>query len=154
MNSFVIVMFCSCHIFHHLQFYGNMIITYSNILNKKSTMFKLLTIDYSTDFLFCPFLFSSILFLFLYVFRKMGWRLGLQAVTVLVSCSFFMGLLYRPASLYHPQRRAILHLKNQRKKVNSFYDPYFPLIESFLRRSFVSLCICVICCTKDFYFFC
>uniref|UniRef100_A0ABK8FRK8 Monocarboxylate transporter n=2 Tax=Anopheles gambiae TaxID=7165 RepID=A0ABK8FRK8_ANOGA len=48
---------------------------------------------------------------------KMGWRLGLQAVTGLVSFSFFMGLLYRPASLYHPQRRAILHLKNQRKKV-------------------------------------
>ncbi|KAJ6645744.1 Monocarboxylate transporter 2 [Pseudolycoriella hygida] len=48
---------------------------------------------------------------------KMGWRLGLQAVTGLVSISFFMGLLYRPASLYHPQRRAILHLKNQRKKV-------------------------------------
>ncbi|XP_055636261.1 monocarboxylate transporter 7-like [Toxorhynchites rutilus septentrionalis] len=48
---------------------------------------------------------------------KMGWRLGLQAVTGLVSFSFFMGMLYRPASLYHPQRRAILHLKNQRKKV-------------------------------------
>lgn len=48
---------------------------------------------------------------------KMGWRLGLQAVTGLVSCCFFMGILYRPASLYHPQRRAILHLKNQRKKV-------------------------------------
>ncbi|XP_053692970.1 uncharacterized protein LOC128741289 [Sabethes cyaneus] len=48
---------------------------------------------------------------------KMGWRLGLQAVTGLVSFSFFMGLLYRSASLYHPQRRAILHLKNQRKKV-------------------------------------
>lgn len=48
---------------------------------------------------------------------KMGWRLGLQAVCGLISCSFFMGLLYRPASLYHPQRRAILHLKNQRKKV-------------------------------------
>ncbi|XP_063702395.1 uncharacterized protein LOC134832336 [Culicoides brevitarsis] len=48
---------------------------------------------------------------------KMGWRLGLQSVTVLVSMSFFMGLLYRPASLYHPQRRAIQHLKNQRKKV-------------------------------------
>lgn len=49
---------------------------------------------------------------------KMGWRLGLQAVAALMSLSFFMGLLYRPASLYHPQRRAILHLKNQRKKVN------------------------------------
>lgn len=47
----------------------------------------------------------------------MGWRLGLQAVTGLVSCCFFLGILYRPASLYHPQRRAILHLKNQRKKV-------------------------------------
>lgn len=53
----------------------------------------------------------------------MGWRLGLQAVTGLVSISFFMGLLYRPASLYHPQRRAILHLKNQRKKV--IYDTVF-----------------------------
>lgn len=49
--------------------------------------------------------------------RKIGWRLGLQFVAVLVSLSFFMGLLYRPASLYHPQRRAILHLKNSRKKV-------------------------------------
>jgi hypothetical protein len=49
----------------------------------------------------------------------MGWRLGLQAVTGLVSLSFFMALLYRPASLYHPQRRAILHLKNQRKKVKA-----------------------------------
>ncbi|CAD7079779.1 unnamed protein product [Hermetia illucens] len=48
---------------------------------------------------------------------KMGWRLGLQAITGFISFSFFMGLLYRPASLYHPQRRAIQHLKNQRKKV-------------------------------------
>ncbi|XP_055920964.1 monocarboxylate transporter 10 [Eupeodes corollae] len=48
---------------------------------------------------------------------KMGWRLGLQVIAAMVSVSFFMGLLYRPASLYHPQRRAIQHLKNQRKKV-------------------------------------
>ncbi|XP_031623034.1 monocarboxylate transporter 1-like [Contarinia nasturtii] len=48
---------------------------------------------------------------------KMGWRLGLQAVAGLMSFCFFMGLLYRPASLYHPQRRAILFMKNQRKKV-------------------------------------
>lgn len=47
----------------------------------------------------------------------MGWRCGLQIVAALTSISFFVGLLYRPASLYHPQRRAIQHLKNQRKKV-------------------------------------
>lgn len=53
----------------------------------------------------------------MYSNRKMGWRFGLQSVAGLMCISFFMGLLYRPASLYHPQRRAILHLKNQRKKV-------------------------------------
>lgn len=47
----------------------------------------------------------------------MNWQRGLQAVAGLMSLSFFMGLLYRPASLYHPQRRAILFMKNQRKKV-------------------------------------
>ncbi|ALC38869.1 CG10019, partial [Drosophila busckii] len=50
---------------------------------------------------------------------KAGWRLGLQIVAALMALSFFMGLMYRPASLYHPQRRAIQHLKNQRKKVRS-----------------------------------
>lgn len=30
--------------------------------------------------------------------------------------NFFIGVLYRPASLYHPQRRAILHLKSLQKK--------------------------------------
>ncbi|XP_034668028.1 uncharacterized protein LOC117901403, partial [Drosophila subobscura] len=48
---------------------------------------------------------------------KAGWRLGLQIVAALTALSFFMGLMYRPASLYHPQRRAIQHLKNQRKKM-------------------------------------
>lgn len=69
----------------------------------------------------------------------MGWRLGLQAVTGLVSISFFMGLLYRPASLYHPQRRAILHLKNQRKKV--IYDILFSKKEN----------ECFFCCFVLFY---
>lgn len=69
----------------------------------------------------------------------MGWRLGLQAVTGLVSISFFMGLLYRPASLYHPQRRAILHLKNQRKKV--IYDTLFFFPEEKMRTfSFLLFC--------------
>ena len=47
----------------------------------------------------------------------MGWRLGLQAATGLLLSAFFLGTFYRSASLYHPQRRAILHLKTQRKKV-------------------------------------
>ncbi|CAL7945906.1 unnamed protein product [Xylocopa violacea] len=48
---------------------------------------------------------------------KIGWRLGLQAVTVVVFLTFFLGTFYRSASLYHPQRRAILHLKNQKRKI-------------------------------------
>ncbi|XP_046406251.1 monocarboxylate transporter 12-like [Ischnura elegans] len=51
------------------------------------------------------------------VLGTIGWRLGLQAVTGVLFVSFFIGIFYRSASLYHPQRRAILHLKNQKKKV-------------------------------------
>ncbi|KAI5645990.1 major facilitator superfamily domain-containing protein [Phthorimaea operculella] len=47
--------------------------------------------------------------------RAIGWRLGLQAVTGVVFATFILGTFYRSASLYHPQRRAILHLKNQNK---------------------------------------
>ncbi|KAK7068299.1 hypothetical protein SK128_005232 [Halocaridina rubra] len=64
--------------------------------------------------------------------RSVGWRLGLQAVTGVVFTSFFLGIFYRSASLYHPQRRAILHLKNQKrkqvkdkKKVDLEKPPYF-----------------------------
>ncbi|GLV44010.1 hypothetical protein CBL_12694 [Carabus blaptoides fortunei] len=46
-----------------------------------------------------------------------GWRLGLQAVTGVVFLTFILGTFYRSASLYHPQRRAILHLKNQKRKI-------------------------------------
>ncbi|KAK8752648.1 hypothetical protein OTU49_006681, partial [Cherax quadricarinatus] len=49
--------------------------------------------------------------------ESIGWRLGLQAVTGVVFLTFLMGTFYRSASLYHPQRRAILHLKNQKRKV-------------------------------------
>ncbi|XP_044590451.1 monocarboxylate transporter 10 isoform X2 [Cotesia glomerata] len=51
------------------------------------------------------------------IIGKIGWRLGLQAVTVTVFSTFFLGTFYRSASLYHPQRRAILHLKNQKRKI-------------------------------------
>ncbi|KAL1131236.1 hypothetical protein AAG570_010854 [Ranatra chinensis] len=48
---------------------------------------------------------------------EIGWRLGLQVITVTVFLTFFLGTFYRSASLYHPQRRAILHLKNQKRKI-------------------------------------
>lgn len=52
-----------------------------------------------------------------YCCSAVGWRLGLQAVTVVVFLTFILGTFYRSASLYHPQRRAILHLKNQKRKI-------------------------------------
>ena len=50
--------------------------------------------------------------------RVLGWRLGLQAVTGGLCSLFVLGLFYRSASLYHPQRRAILHLKDMSKKTD------------------------------------
>lgn len=59
--------------------------------------------------------------------------MGLQAVTGVVFLTFILGTFYRSASLYHPQRRAILHLKNQRRKIkdkNKQDDspPFFDLL--------------------------
>ena len=51
------------------------------------------------------------------IFRKYGWRFGLQAITLTLVSTFFFGMFYRSASLYHPQRRAIMHLKNQKRKI-------------------------------------
>ncbi|XP_076756180.1 monocarboxylate transporter 10 [Xylocopa sonorina] len=45
---------------------------------------------------------------------KLGWERGMQSVTGVLSLAFFLGLIYRSASFYHPQRRAMLHVKNQR----------------------------------------
>lgn len=45
---------------------------------------------------------------------KLGWERGMQSVTGALSLAFFLGLIYKSASLYHPQRRAMLHVKNQR----------------------------------------
>lgn len=59
----------------------------------------------------------SYLYTLRFLFSKIGWRLGLQAVTGVVFLTFILGTFYRSASLYHPQRRAILHLKNQKRKI-------------------------------------
>ncbi|KAI1286975.1 Monocarboxylate transporter 14 [Halotydeus destructor] len=48
--------------------------------------------------------------------RSKSWRFGFQCLALLVLVAFFLGVLHRPASLYHPQRRAILHLKSLQKR--------------------------------------
>lgn len=60
---------------------------------------------------------NPILLLILSIYSVLGWRLGLQVVTGAISVTFILGTFYRSASLYHPQRRAILHIKNQKRKI-------------------------------------
>ncbi|UYV61155.1 hypothetical protein LAZ67_1003610 [Cordylochernes scorpioides] len=55
---------------------------------------------------------------------SMGWRLGLHALAGLLFGLFLLAALYRPASIYHPQRRAILHLKHQRRRNKRDKPPY------------------------------
>jgi len=74
--------------------------------------------------------------------RKLGWRIGLQLVTGILLSVFFFGMFYRSASLYHPQRRAILHLKNQKRKIKckkedkkKFQEEQLPLIDLSVLKS-------------------
>lgn len=46
----------------------------------------------------------------------MSWRGGLETLAGLFSVTILLAIHLRPASLYHPQRRAIVHLKTQRKR--------------------------------------
>merc|ERR1719412_3338104 len=48
--------------------------------------------------------------------RSLGWRYGLHLMAGIFVGPFFFGTFYRSATLYHPQRRAIIHLKTQQKK--------------------------------------
>ena len=66
------------------------------------------------------FLFKIDLLVLLFPFySSVGWRLGLQEVTGVLFITFLLGTFYRSASLYHPQRRAILHLKTQKRKIKN-----------------------------------
>ena len=74
--------------------------------------------------------------------RRLGWRLGLQMLTLLMVSTFFLGMFYRSASLYHPQRRAIMHLKNQKRKIKmkkeektKHLEEKVPLIDFYVLRS-------------------
>ena len=40
-------------------------------------------------------------------------------MTGIIFLTFILGTFYRSASLYHPQRRAILHLKSQKRKIKN-----------------------------------
>ena len=120
--------------------------------------------------------------------RRAGWRHGLQAVTLVLTSTFFLGdfhfvvlrcalfffqhllrntlqwkqwkcllcivhlvkmfflchfvfsgMFYRSASLYHPQRRAIMHLKNQKR-----FFQYPPCLNINLHLSSIH----VSCCTN------
>ena len=46
-----------------------------------------------------------------------GWRIGLQITTGVVSVSVLTSLMLRPASVYHPQRHAILHMRHYMRQV-------------------------------------
>ena len=46
-----------------------------------------------------------------------GWRLGLQIISASVSLCIIPALLYRPASVYHPQRNAILHMRQYMRQI-------------------------------------
>lgn len=59
---------------------------------------------------------SNCFFFFFLFDRSQSWRTGFQSLALVAFINFFIGVLYRPASLYHPQRRAILHLKSLQKK--------------------------------------
>ena len=46
-----------------------------------------------------------------FIVSGLGWRIGLQAIAGIVTSTSLLAIMYRPASIYHPQRRAISHLK-------------------------------------------
>ena len=46
-------------------------------------------------------------------------------ITTITIITIISGMFYRSASLYHPQRRAIMHLKNQKRLKVTFFEERF-----------------------------
>ena len=66
----------------------------------------------------------------------------MQVLTLVLSSTFFFGMFYRSASLYHPQRRAIMHLKNQKRKIkikkedkSKYLEEKVPFIDFYALKS-------------------
>ena len=61
---------------------------------------------------------------------------------MVLSLTFFCGMFYRSASVYHPQRRAIMHLKNQKRKIkmkkedkSKYIEEQVPFIDFYALKS-------------------
>ena len=95
-------------------FYQDLYISYKSCLLKdcqRLSAEKLSTVS-------SPYMVYEIIYYFNF-YSSVGWRLGLQQITGLLITTFLLGTFYRSASLYHPQRRAILHLKTQKRKIKN-----------------------------------